>query len=117
MRARIENQVVLIHADDVPVYKKQGSVVRNTYFWAMRSIAGRSPREGDWEYESEVWLALQRMLLAFAESGYLGLRETQLEFHPNATIPSILKPVSTWLNWEELDALETEPLLDCNGYD
>lgn len=102
MRARIENQVVFIHADDVPFYKKKGSVVRNTYFWALRSIAGRSPREGDWEYESEVWLALQRLLLSFAESGYLGLRETQLEFHPDDSIPSILKPVSTWLSLDEL---------------
>lgn len=112
MRARIENQVVFIHADDVPFYKKKGSVVRNTYFWAMRAIAGRSPREGDWEYESEVWLALQRMLLSFAESGYLGLRETQLEFHPDDVIPPTLKPVSTWFDPDdfepdEMDSSET----------
>jgi hypothetical protein len=101
MRARIENQVVLLNHEDVPVFKKGGSVVRNSYFWALRSIAGQAPRYGDWEYESEVWLALQRMLLAFAESGYLGLRETQLEF-PAAQpeIPAVLKPVSTW---QEID--------------
>ncbi len=101
MRAKIENQVVFIHSEDVPFYKKKGSVVRNSYFWALRSIAGRSPRERDWEYESEVWIALQRLLLSFAESGYLGLRETQLEFHPDDSIPPVLKPVSTWSSPDE----------------
>jgi len=67
MRARIDDQVVLIHKDDVPFYKKSGSVVRNTYFWALRAIAGRAPRSGEWEYESDVWLALQRVLMAFTE--------------------------------------------------
>jgi hypothetical protein len=96
MRARIENEIVLIHHDDVPEYKKGGSVVRNSYFWALRSIAARSYRQHDWEYEAEVWFALQRMLLSFTESGYLGLKETQLEFPPDQIIPPVLKPVSTW---------------------
>ncbi len=96
MRARIDNQVVLIHSDDVPTYKKGGSVVRNTYFWALRAIAGYAPREGDWEYESEVWVALKRVLMAFTESGYLGLSETLLEFPPDTPIPPTLRSVSTW---------------------
>lgn len=79
------------------MFKKGGSVVRNSFFWALRSIAGQAPRHGDWEYESEVWLALERMLLAFTASGYLGWRETQLEFPPDQTeIPPVLRSVSTW---------------------
>ncbi|MGC8710757.1 MAG: hypothetical protein ACP5RH_00035 [Leptodesmis sp.] len=96
MRARIEQQILLIHQDDVPQYKKNGSVVRNSYFWALKAIAAQANRFRDWEYDPEVWLALQRMLLAFTESSYLGLRETQLEFPAGYDIPPILKPVATW---------------------
>ncbi len=97
MRARIEDQIVFIHHEDVPEYKKGGSVVRNSYFWALKSIAACAPRQRDWEYEAEVWLALQRLLLSFTESGYLGLRETLLEFPPDQhEIPSVLRPISTW---------------------
>jgi hypothetical protein len=97
MRARIDDQIVFIHYEDVPEYKKGGSVVRNSYFWALRSIAAQAYRQRDWEYEAEVWLALQRMLLSFSESGYLGLSETLLEFSPDqAEIPIVLKPVATW---------------------
>jgi hypothetical protein len=97
MRVRVADDILYIHAEDVPPYKKGASVVRNNYFWAMRSIAVRSTRDREWEYESEVWYALNRMLLFFMESGYLGLRETQLEFDPDATIPEALRSVSTWL--------------------
>jgi hypothetical protein len=97
MKARIENQVLFLHKDDLPEYKKTGSVVRNTYFWALKAIAGNTPYGGDWEFESEVWLALQRMLTSFAESGYLGLSETILEFPPDQPeIPPVLRPVATW---------------------
>ena len=97
MKARIENQVLFLHHQDLPEFKKGGSVVRNSYFWALRSIAGRSSRYRDWEYESEVWLALARMLLSFTESGYLGYRETLLEFPLDmGEIPSVLRDVSTW---------------------
>ncbi|QZZ23355.1 hypothetical protein J5X98_03490 [Leptothermofonsia sichuanensis E412] len=98
MRARIsDDQIVFIHHEDVPEYKKGGSIVRNSYFWALRSIAARAYRQRDWEYEAEVWLALQRMLRSFGESGYLGLSETLLEFPSDqAEIPAVLKPVSTW---------------------
>lgn len=97
MRARIQDQIVFIHHEDVPAFKKGGSVVRNSYFWALKSIAGRASRYHDWEFESEVWFALQRMLLSFTESGYLGLRETMLEFpQEQFEIPPVLKPVSTW---------------------
>lgn len=101
MRARIENEIVFLNHEDVPVFKKGGSVVRNSYFWALRSIAAQVPRYRDWEYEAEVWLALRRMLLAFAESGYLGLRETLLEFPvEQGEIPAVLQPVSTWQDQE-----------------
>lgn len=97
MRARIENMVVFLNHEDVPEFKKGGSVVRNSYFWALRSIAGQASRYRDWEYESEVWLALSRMLLSFAESGYLGLKETILEFpRSQLEIPDVLRTVSTW---------------------
>jgi hypothetical protein len=96
MRARIQDHILYLHHEDVPAYKKGGSVVRNSYFWALRAIAVRSVRQHDWEYDAEVWLALQRMLLSFAESGYLGLRETLLEFSPEDQIPAILKPIATW---------------------
>jgi hypothetical protein len=97
MRARIQDDVLYIHAEDVPPYKKGGSIVRNSYFWAMQSIAARAKRDREWEYESEVWFALARMLDSYTMSGYLGLSETQLEFDPECEIPAILKPVSTWL--------------------
>ncbi|WP_044500999.1 hypothetical protein [Nostoc sp. PCC 7107] len=97
MKARIDNQVLFLHHKDLPEFKKGGSVVRNSYFWALRSIAGRASRYGDWEYESEVWFALKRMLLSFAESGYLGYRETLLEFPLEmGEIPDVLRDVSTW---------------------
>jgi hypothetical protein len=97
MRARLEDDLVIIHRHDVPVFKKGGSVVRNSYFWALRAIAAHAPRDQDWEYETEVWLALKRVLLAFQASGYLGLSETQLEFPPTETeIPEELRSVSTW---------------------
>jgi hypothetical protein len=88
--------VLLLHCDDVPPYKKQGSVVRNSYFWALRSIADDARRYQDWALDEAVWPALTRMLSAFALSGYLGDRETLLEFPPDATIPDVLRPVSTW---------------------
>ncbi|MDZ8235718.1 MAG: hypothetical protein RMZ69_00845 [Nostoc sp. ChiQUE01a] len=97
MKARIENKVLFIHHEDLPEFKKGGSVVRNSYFWALRSIAGQASRYRDWEYEPEVWLALCRMLLSFAESGYLGYRETILEFPlSQGEIPDLLRDVSTW---------------------
>jgi len=97
MRARIENEVLFIHREDVPQYQKNGSVVRNSYFWALRSIAGRANLRYDWEFESEIWIALQRMLTAFAESGYLPTSQTQLEFSDEGTeIPSELRLVSVF---------------------
>jgi hypothetical protein len=96
MRTQLDDRILYLHAEDVPFFKRGGSMVRNSYFWALRSIAGRAPRDRDWEFEAEVWVALQRMLLSFAESGYLGLRETQLEFPPDAEIPEVLRPVATW---------------------
>ena len=96
MKARIDNNVIYINQEDVPDYKKGGSVVRNSYFWALRSIAGKSRRYSDWEYESEVWFALSRMLMSFTESGYLGLRETMLEFPQSTDIPQVFRDVATW---------------------
>ncbi|MEM7725383.1 MAG: hypothetical protein AAF208_03300 [Cyanobacteria bacterium P01_A01_bin.45] len=96
MRARIEDDLLIINKEDVPDFKKGGSTVRNSYFWALRSIAGKASRYGDWEYESEIWIALGRMLLSFASSGYLGLKETILEFPSGQQIPPPLRDISTW---------------------
>lgn len=97
MHARIEDDMLYLHADHVPPFKKGGSVVRNSYFWAMKSIGDFTPRSGDWEFDRSVWVALARMLTAFAASGYLGLSETQLEFEPGEPIPDELRSCSTIL--------------------
>ncbi len=96
MRARIESTVLFLHPEDVPPYKKKGAIVRNSYFWALKSIADRAPFSKEWEFEERVWIALVRMLTSFAESGYLGLRETQLEFDPADEIPQMLRAIATW---------------------
>ncbi|MEL6605088.1 MAG: hypothetical protein AAFP20_17885 [Cyanobacteria bacterium J06614_10] len=108
MRSRIDNGVLFIHNEDLPHYKKKGSVVRNSYFWALKSIADRAAFEKEWEFEERVWIALSRMLTSFAESGYLGLRETQLEFDPADEIPDELRPMSTWRMPEEDEATDEE---------
>jgi hypothetical protein len=96
MRSQIKDDILFIAAADLPAYKKTGSVVRNTYFWALKAIAAYTPYEKDWEFDPEVWIALKRMLLAFTESGYLGLRETTLEFPADTEIPDCLRAVATW---------------------
>jgi hypothetical protein len=97
VRARLEGEIIFIHQEDVPLFKKGGSVVRNSYFWALKAIAGYAPRQGDWEYEEPVWVALKRILIAFQDSGYLGLSETQLEFPiDQLEIPEAVRDVSTW---------------------
>ncbi len=95
MRASIDDEVLLIHHEDLPKYKKDGSIVRNSYFWALRSIAAVHRSDREWEYEIEVWFALQRMLLSFSESRYLRLKEITLEFDEDQEIPYVLKSVST----------------------
>ncbi|MFP4220835.1 MAG: hypothetical protein ACLFM4_08195 [Phormidium sp.] len=92
----IEEGVLYVHRDDVPPFKKGGAVTRNTYFWALKSIADRAPRGKDWEFERSVWIALSRMLLSFSESGYLGFRETVLEFPLGTRIPDELRECSTF---------------------
>jgi hypothetical protein len=96
MRAKVIDEIVYINREDLPEYKKGGSIVRNSYFWALKSIAAHAPRERDWEFDAEVWVALQRLLLSFSESGYLGLRETQLEFPVDSEIPAHLRLAATW---------------------
>lgn len=103
MRARIDNQVLFLRNEDVPPYKKKGSIVRNSYFWALKSIADRAPFEKEWEFEESVWIALTRMLTSFAESGYLGLKETQLEFLPDDEIPPRLRLMATWYDPADYD--------------
>lgn len=105
MRAQIKDGVLFLRGEDVPHYKPRGSVVRNNYFWALRSIAARSPFDKPWEFESEVWFALCRMLVSFFESGYLGIRETQLEFLDGTEVPEQLRPVTTWVTEFEPDTL------------
>jgi hypothetical protein len=101
MRARLAHDILYLHKDDVPAYKKSGSVVRNSYFWALRSIADRAGFSQDWEFADEVWPALGRMVLTFMESGYLGYRETVLEFVDGDEVPEALRSVSTWISADE----------------
>ncbi|MGB2923829.1 MAG: hypothetical protein WBB82_00835 [Limnothrix sp.] len=93
----LQDGILCIHKDDVPPFKKGGSVVRNSYFWALKSISCYAPRQGDWEFDAEVWVALGRMLMAFTESGYLGYSETLLEFSEDLQIPESLRAVSSYL--------------------
>ena len=97
MRVKLQDDILLINHQDLPEYKKGGSVVRNSYFWALKSIACFTSRNKDWEYDAQVWLALARMLTAFTESGYLGDRETCLEFPQDTPIPSQLRAVASYL--------------------
>ncbi|ACK70525.1 conserved hypothetical protein [Gloeothece citriformis PCC 7424] len=97
MRVYFKDEILCIHAEDLPSYKKGGSVVRNSYFWALKSISCYARRGVDWEFDPPVWVALSRMLLSFAESGYLGDSETILEFPIDTQIPDVLRSVSTWL--------------------
>ena len=96
MRVKLQDNILLIDRQDLPDYKKGGSVVRNSYFWALKSIACFSSRQKDWEYDREVWIALNRMLMSFSESGYLGDRETTLEFPPDTPIPNELRSISSY---------------------
>ncbi len=97
MRAYLKDNILFIDQEDLPPYKKGGSIVRNSYFWALKSISCYSRKGCDWEFDAEVWVALCRMLLAFAQSGYLGYSETILEFTEDISIPTVLRSVSTWL--------------------
>ena len=97
MRVKLEDDILLINYQDLPEYKKGGSVVRNSYFWALKSIACFTSRNKDWEYDAAVWLALTRMLTAFTESGYLGDRETCLEFPQDTPIPPQLRNVAGYI--------------------
>jgi len=96
MQVRLEDNILLINHEDVPEYKKGGSVVRNSYFWALKSISCYASRQKDWEYDAEVWIALGRMLISFTESGYLGDRETCLEFPQDTPIPDELRSISSY---------------------
>lgn len=97
MRVKLQDNILLIDHEDLPQYKKGGSIVRNSYFWALKSIACFTSRNQDWEYDEAVWLALARMLTAFTESGYLGDRETWLEFPEDTPIPEQLRSVAGYL--------------------
>jgi hypothetical protein len=96
VRAFIQQDILYIHAEDLPSYKKGGSIVRNSYFWALKSIAGSARFNQDWQFEQEVWFALNRMLMSFASSGYLGVSETLLEFDSQDPIPDQLRSAATW---------------------
>ena len=97
MKVSLKDDIIYINCEDLPHYKKGGSVVRNSYFWALKSISCYSARGRDWEYDRDVWVALSRILLSFSQSGYLSDRETLLEFADSAQIPESLRSVSTWL--------------------
>lgn len=83
-------------------------MVRNSYFWALKSISDRAPFEKEWEFEERVWIALTRLLTSFSESGYLGLKETQLEFEPDEEIPAELRAMATWYNPEDYEKEEKQ---------
>jgi hypothetical protein len=97
MRVRVQDNILYINREDLPEYKKGGSMVRNSYFWALKSIACFTSRNKDWEYDQEIWVALGRMLISFTESGYLGDRETTLEFPQDTAIPEELRSISSYL--------------------
>ncbi|MFM7471258.1 MAG: hypothetical protein ACKO5P_07110 [Nodosilinea sp.] len=109
MWARIDQAILYLHQQDVPHYKKSGSTVRNSYFWALRSIADRSGFHQDWEFSESVWIALGRLLIAFAGSGYLGYRETLLEFADGQKIPADLKGTATWIDDQEWQIDRDDP--------
>ena len=85
MKSFLKEEILIISIEDLPSYKKSGSIVRNNYFWALKSIACYAKSGWDWEFDQEVWVALARMLLFFTQSGYLGLSETILEFPSSVT--------------------------------
>ncbi len=97
MKVTIRDDILYINYEDLPQYKKTGSVVRNSYFWALKSIACHARKEVDWEFDRDVWIALNRMLQCFTASGYLGYSETILEFSPDCPIPDELRAVSSYL--------------------
>ena len=97
MRVDLKNDILIINQEDLPSYKKTGSIVRNSYFWALKSIACYTAKGCDWEFDRPVWIALSRMLLSFSQSGYLGGSETLLEFSSATQIPEELRSVSTCL--------------------
>ncbi len=97
MKVSLNDEILSIDREDLPNYKKGGSIVRNSYFWALKSISCYASKGGDWEFDREVWIALARMLLSFSESGYLGDSETMLEFPIDTPIPDDLRSVSTWI--------------------
>jgi hypothetical protein len=97
MKASVRESILYIESESLPMYKKSGSVVRNSFFWSLKSIACRARKGEDWEFDSEVWVALSRMLLCFTASGYLGHSETILEFSPDCPIPDPLRSTSTYL--------------------
>jgi hypothetical protein len=97
MKARVREDILYIDSGSLPIYKKGGPVVRNSFFWALKSIACRARKGEDWEFDAEVWVALSRILLCFAASGYLGHSETILEFSTDDPIPDPLRSAATYL--------------------
>ncbi len=97
MKVYFKDNILCVKNDDVPPYKKGGSIVRNTYFWALKSISCFAKKGCDWEFDEVVWVALSRILVSFTNSGYLKFSETILEFDPDSQIPDVLRSVSTRL--------------------
>ncbi len=97
MKVEIKDTILYIKNEDLPIYKKGGSLVRNNFFWALKSISCHSSKTKDWEFDQEVWFALNRMLLFFTNSGYLTYSETILEFKQDLIIPNVLRSVSSYL--------------------
>lgn len=92
MKAVIKDNILYIEKEDLPQYQKGKSIVRNNYYWALKSISDYAPKGSE-----EIWTALNRMLLFFTNSGYLGLKETTLEFSDDTLIPDALRSSSSKL--------------------
>ena len=54
MKASLKDEIVMIAQEDLPKYKKGGSMVRNSYFWALKSIACYARKDCDWEFDEPV---------------------------------------------------------------
>jgi hypothetical protein len=94
VKVHFKDNIIAITAEDLPIYKKTGSIVRNNFFWALKSISCHAPKGQDWEFDPDVWVALVRLLIFFGQSGYLATSETILEFESEEVIPEVLSSVA-----------------------
>lgn len=87
MGTTLQEHIVLICQDGVLPYKKPAQLSATLSCWALKAISDHAAYAGD--FDTEGWVALQRMLLSLAASGYLGTRETQHGWAPQFSGRSI----------------------------